>query len=195
MILFLQFGQKDDFTTTPRLFGSRYIQTLAKLPQIAPSIINNINMTSDNKNDLSLIKLKNGRIPVEIDNEIPEYYKINPGGAEHQGIFILCKGMSFRQFFHDKIRISTILADIITKLADEVAKASRSFSGMARQKTEYYTQKYERMNAINESDDPDSLNDNLNDIYKEYATKSFDDITAEKTKQIKDLKKKGLKKN
>ena len=42
----LQIGQKDDFKTTPILFGSRYMQTLAKLPQIAPSIINNINSTN-----------------------------------------------------------------------------------------------------------------------------------------------------
>ena len=46
LILSLQLGQKDDFKTTPMLLGSRYMQTLAKLPQIAPSIINNINSTN-----------------------------------------------------------------------------------------------------------------------------------------------------
>ena len=46
LIAFLQLGQKDDFKTTPMLLGSRYMQTLAKLPQIAPSIINNKNSTN-----------------------------------------------------------------------------------------------------------------------------------------------------
>ena len=46
LILSLQLGQKDDFKTTPMLWGSRYMQTLAKLPQIAPNIINNINSTN-----------------------------------------------------------------------------------------------------------------------------------------------------
>ena len=38
LIFSLHFGQKDLLKTTPLFIGKRYIQTLEKLPQIAPKI-------------------------------------------------------------------------------------------------------------------------------------------------------------
>jgi hypothetical protein len=139
-----------------------------------------------NKNDLSLIKLKDGRIHVEIDNEIPEYYEINPGGAEHQGIFILCNGrQSFKEFFRDKIiQDRHILLNLRNELFN-YAEERKSFvearprSAFGQKRLEESQAKFDRMNSIYESGVPptsESIENGLNDIYRLLKTSSYSKI-------------------